>query len=88
MIVLQFVSRPPGGPTVGLMVTPPRGPGPQAAPPRTAAAGAPVPAAGPCRRPSDTTAGLAHLLWGSLLLSLGPGARKVLFVPSQHLWGA
>ena len=38
--------------------------GPQAAPPRTAAAGAPVPAAGRCRRPSDTTAGLARLLWG------------------------
>ena len=26
------------------------------------------------------------LLWGSLLLSLGPGEYKVLFVPSKHLW--
>ena len=26
------------------------------------------------------------LLWGSLLLSLGPGVHKVLFEPSERLW--
>ena len=31
-------------------------------------------------------AGLIQSLMGSLLLCLGPGAHKVLFVPSKHLW--
>ena len=26
------------------------------------------------------------VVWRSLLLSLGPGAHKVLFAPSEHLW--
>ena len=26
------------------------------------------------------------LLWGSLLLSLGPAVHKVIFAPSEHLW--
>jgi len=32
-----------------------------------------------CRRPSDTTGRAAQSLMGSLLPSLGPGARKVLY---------
>ena len=40
-----------------------------------------------CRRPSNTHRHVClSLLWGLLLLSLGPGAHKVLFVPSKHLW--
>ena len=38
-----------------------------------------------CQRLLDTQASLAQSLVGSLLLLLGPGARKVLFVPSKSL---
>ena len=46
----------------------------------------------PCRTlltyalPQHLKAGQAQSLWGSLLLSLGPGMNKVLFVPSKRLW--
>ena len=45
--------------------------------------------ADPCfhRRPSNTRSQVwLSFLWGSLLLSLGPGAHKILVVPSQSLW--
>lgn len=58
--------------------------------PRTAVPSAPVPTPGYCqsrplRETPNTQAGLAQSLVGSLLLSLGPGAHKVLLVPSKSL---
>ena len=42
-----------------------------------------------CRRHSNTQRQVwPSLLWGSLLLSLGSGVHKVLFVPSKSLWCA
>ena len=60
--------------------------------PRSAAPRAPVPAAGHCRptpppeTPGYSQASLGQSLVGSLLLSPGPGAHKVLFVPSKSLF--
>ena len=40
-----------------------------------------------CRRPSHTQRQVwLSLLWGSLLLSVGFGAHKILFMPSKSLW--
>jgi hypothetical protein len=40
-----------------------------------------------CRRSSNTHRQVwLSLLWRSLLLSLGPGAHKILFMPSKSLW--
>ena len=58
---------------------------------RTATLSAPYPAAGYCQptpaleTPGHSQASLGQSLVGSLLLSLGPGAHKVLFVPSQFI---
>ena len=49
----------------------------------------PQPAAGPCQpTPSLETPGLlwVSLLWGHCSFLLGPGAHKVLFVPSKTLF--
>ena len=61
-------------------------------PPSTAAASASVPEAGHCW-PTPPQETLKHsqqvwpsLLWGSLLLFLGPGAHKVWLVPSKSFW--
>ena len=57
----------------------------------TATLSAPYPAAGYCQptpaleTPGHSQASLGQSLVGSLLLSLGPGAHKVLFVPSQFI---
>ena len=57
----------------------------------TATLSAPEPAAGHCQptplpeTPGHSRASLGQALVGSLLLPLGPGAHKVLFVPSQSL---
>ena len=65
---------------------------PHTAPPRSAAARAPVPTAATvdlclCRRDSNTQKQVCRsLLWWSPLLSLGPGAHNVLFAPFKHLW--
>ena len=59
---------------------------------RTAALNAPNPVAGhhqptpPPETPGHSQASLGQSLVGSLLLSLGPGAHKVLFVPSKSLF--
>ena len=59
---------------------------------RTAALSAPNPAAGhhqptpSLATPGHSRASLGQSLVGSLLLSLGPGAHKVLFVPSKSLF--
>ena len=40
-----------------------------------------------CRRPSNTQRQVwLSLLWGSLLLSVGFGAHKILFMPPKSLW--
>ena len=58
----------------------------------TAAVSAPDPAAGhrrptpPLETPGHSWASLGQSLVGSLLLSLGPGVHKVLFVPSKSLF--
>ena len=58
----------------------------------TAAVSDPYPAAGHCRptpppeTPGYSQASLGQSLVGSLLLSPGPGAHKVLFVPSKSLF--
>ena len=89
----QFVDHPPGDFMGGLMVTSSQRTY-VAAHPRTVL---PVhlspqqPTTGPHlhRRPLDTHRQVwFSLLWGSLLLSLGSGVHKVLFVPSKSLWCA
>ena len=92
VIVLQFVDHPPDGSMVGLMVTSSRGTCTTTCASQECCWQSPC----PCGRPSDAwfhrplwnTQRLIGLifLWGSLLLSLGPGAHKVLFVPSKSLW--
>ena len=58
---------------------------------RTAVLNAPNPAAGhhqptpPLETPGHSRTSLGQSLVGSLLLFLGPGAHKVLFVPSENL---
>ena len=60
--------------------------------PRTAAAGAPVPMVSHCwPTPLQETLRAHRQVWlsllcGSLLLSQGPGAHTVLFVPFKSLW--
>ena len=64
----------------------------QAASPRTVVFGAPDLSAGHCQptpspeTPGHSQASLAQSLVGSLLFLLGPGAHKVLFVPSNSLF--
>ena len=70
---------------------PPEGLTAHVLPPRTAAARAPVPAAHHCwltpvQETLTLTSRSVSVSWGSLLLSLGPGAHKVLFMPSKSLW--
>ena len=92
IIVLQFMVCLLGSSIVRLMTVSFKRTMPHALPPRTAAARAPVPAAGhdwpvPLQETLNPQRLVwLSLLWRSMLLSLGPHAHKVLFVRSEHLW--